>query len=264
LALAADTANTITAVNANSAATTLRNSNNQVAVADSISINDAQQSGVTFNWTSANRSSAFDFNFIPQACRTPVVVTSGASINCAIEVRPNQLVITGAFWYNSAGTITDSKSLAYSLAVDRTGWGVSSAHHAAITYAETGAATGTDTVTLTFAAGSSIYPVLFVNAVDNVVTSSPLDTSGSATGTGTALSTGNITTTAGGDLLYTLVADDCSGVTLAPGSGYSFLQGGSVACTSPGPAAAETQIAGAAGTYSGTYTAGSSIARRPL
>jgi hypothetical protein len=132
------------------------------------------------------------------------------------------LNVVAVSWGSSSVTvssITDSKGNSYTLAAGPTvysSFGVTSS----IYYAKNivAAAAGANTVTVTFSAAVP-YPDVRIAEYSGISTSSPLDVTAAATGSGTLSSSGSMTTTNANDLL--VAANAVATTTTGPGTGFT-------------------------------------------
>lgn len=89
----------------------------------------------------------------------------------------------------------------------------------------TSCAAGANTVSVACSvAGGSNFPSLTILEYSAMVTVSPEEDHNSGTGTGTALSSGNVTTTAVQDLLVAISSNVTTSVTETPGAGWTQRQ----------------------------------------
>lgn len=90
-----------------------------------------------------------------------------------------------------------------------------------------GGSSGADTVTVTLGSTGGAFRRLVINEYSGVATTSPVDGTPAGVGgivatTGTdAVTSGSITTTLGGDLIFAAVMDTTSSGTVSPGTGYT-------------------------------------------
>lgn len=113
-------------------------------------------------------------------------------------------------------TVSDSNSNTYASALqfnDTTG-----INTVAIVYAAN-IAGGANTITVSYAGGSATLR-FSIAEYSGVVTSSPVDVTGSNQGTGTALDSGSVTTTTNGDLIIGVMVN-ANGRTWTAGTGYT-------------------------------------------
>jgi glucose/arabinose dehydrogenase len=133
-------------------------------------------------------------------------VTSGSTNSLAFNSAntAGNLIVVYAIWSNAgSASVSDSRGNAYATAAPRTTWG--SNWSAQVFYAANVAA-GANTVTAAFATAVSGWAVVYIHEYSGVATASPVDVSRSATGTGSAMSSGSATTTNANDLLVGLGA----------------------------------------------------------
>ena len=117
-------------------------------------------------------------------------------------------------------TATDSAGNSYTEAIQT----YDAAHRqgSAIFYSTNITGGSSHTVTISFNSGVS-YLALGIHEYNGVANSSPLDVATGITGSGTSLSSGSVTTTANGDLIFGLAVEDAvgSGDAFTAGSGFT-------------------------------------------
>jgi glucose/arabinose dehydrogenase len=127
----------------------------------------------------------------------------GSGTNSAAFTKANtsgDTIVVYLVWSNtSAASLTDTRGNTYVAATARTTWGTS--WSAQVFYAANIAA-GANTVTASFGTPISSFAVMYLNEYSGLSKTSPVDVSKSATGTASAMSSGNVTTTNANDLLF--------------------------------------------------------------
>jgi RHS repeat-associated protein len=114
-------------------------------------------------------------------------------------------------------------------------------------YANTG---GSNSITVNMSAGTTSIGTVVIE-LSGVASSSPLDVSGSTSGTSTTASTPSLTTTAAGDLVID-AANTFNGITASPGSPWTDYAGPSQSGCSCNPVA--DRLAATTGAYSTSWT----------
>ncbi len=153
------------------------------------------------------------------------------------------LIVVTVVWSNSgAVTLADTRGNPYASAGARTAWNGSWSSQ---TFYAKNIAAGTNTVTATFATTINQWGIIYLSEYSGVDKVNPLDVQRSATGTAAAMSTGAVTTTTGGDLLYAAGASKAT--VTAAGSGWTTRS------TAFGNRT-QDRIAGAPGSYTATAT----------
>ncbi len=146
-------------------------------------------------------------------------VTSG-TVNALAFANANasgNLIVVYVVWGNTgAVSLSDARANTYTSATGRTTWGNNWSSQ--VFYAKSIAA-GTNTVTATFATTINSFALIYIHEYSGVDKVSPVDVSQSATGSGSAMSTGAVVTTNAADLLFAGAASE-KGVT-SGGSGYT-------------------------------------------
>lgn len=146
-------------------------------------------------------------------------VTSGTTNALAFNNAntAGNLIVVYVIWGNTnTVSLSDSRANTYTSAAPRTTWG--SNWNSQVFYARNVAA-GTNTVTATFATAINSFAVIYLHEYSGLDKANPVDTQRSATGTGSAVNSGPMTTTNATDLLFAPVASE-NAVT-AGGSGYT-------------------------------------------
>ena len=146
-------------------------------------------------------------------------VTSGTTNALAFNSAntAGNLIVVYAIWSNTnTVSLSDSRANSYSSAAGRTTWG--SNWSSQVFYARNVAA-GSNTVTATFATAVNSFAVIYLHEYSGVDKASPVDVTKTATGTGSAVSSGAVTTTNAADLLFAGAASEQS--VNAGGSGYT-------------------------------------------
>ncbi|MGC2462498.1 MAG: fibronectin type III domain-containing protein [Steroidobacteraceae bacterium] len=187
---------------------------------------------------------------IQQNYATPHTASTSVAVVYSSAQNAGDLNIVVVGWYPGAGvsisSVTDSKGNSYSLAVGPT---VSSGNATqSIYYAKNiaAAAAGANTATVNFS-GSVPEADIRILEYSGLNTTSPLDVAVGASGTGTALSSGSVTTSNANDLL--VGADMVLNSFAAVGTGYTAR-----IITSPNSDLVEDQAVAATGSYSATST----------
>jgi hypothetical protein len=172
----------------------------------------------------------------PQSPTSPVTV---AYTSAQVAGHMNIVAMSWADTTSTVSSVTDSQGNTYHLAI---GPGTSGGDSACIYYASNVKA-GSDTVTVTFSQAVP-YPDVRILEYAGVGT---LDKTTQASGTGTAMDSGPVTTTVVNELIFG--ANVLSGVTTAAGSGFT-----SRVISSPDGEFAEDRIVSATGSYDATGT----------
>lgn len=189
---------------------------------------------------------------------TSISATFGATVG-------NGNAVIVYVWFSNGGTttISDDKSNSYTLVDTNSVVSVRSFYLTNITNAPI-------TVTVTFGTtqtGSNTVASIMIDEFSGIATSSPLDghTINRVTfpGTGTdAVTSGSITTTTNGDLIWGAVIDELS-ITNAAAAGTGFTLGTQNAAGTNGRGATEYLIQGTAGSIAATFTQTASSGGRP-
>ncbi|MGH8231203.1 MAG: fibronectin type III domain-containing protein, partial [Steroidobacteraceae bacterium] len=195
------------------------------------------------------RPAAAAVAYVQGAAQDPTAATS-LSVTYTAAQTAGDLNVVAVGWSDATSrinSITDSKGNNYQIAVGPT----TSPGNATqvLYYAQSiaAAAAGTNTVTITFNT-SVAYPDVRVVEYSGIATSGALDVAvGASAGTGTALSSGSITTTNANDLL--VGADDIGAGFNAVGSGYTKRL-----LTVPDANLVEDRVVSATGSYSASST----------
>jgi YD repeat-containing protein len=114
-------------------------------------------------------------------------------------------------------------------------------------YANTG---GSNSITVTMSAGTTSIGTVAIE-LSGVASSSPLDVSGSTSGTSTTAGTASLTTTAAGDLVID-AANTFNGITASPGSPWTDYAGPTQSGCACNPVA--DRLAATTGAYSTSWT----------
>jgi hypothetical protein len=148
---------------------------------------------------------------------------------------------------HTVSSVTDTKGNSYSLAVGPTKNGATNTLTQSIYYAPSiaAAAAGANTVTVAFS-GTATAPDIRILEYSGLATSSPVDVTAAAGGSG-AVSSGSATTTSANDLIFG--ACTVTNVVSAVGSGFTQR-----ILTTPNGDLAEDQIVSATGSYAATAT----------
>jgi glucose/arabinose dehydrogenase/PKD repeat protein len=153
------------------------------------------------------------------------------------------LIVASVFW-NNAGTATlaDSRGNAYTSVAARRSWGSNWSEQ---TFFAKNIAAGVNTVTATFGTSISGWALVYIHEYAGLDKVNPVDGTTGAIGTANAMSSGALTTTAAGDLLF---AAGASTVTVtAAGTGWTTRSTASGNRT-------EDRLATAPGPYTATAT----------
>lgn len=147
---------------------------------------------------------------------------SSVTVTFTAAQAAGNLNVVAVGWENSTSTpssISDSKGNTYALAVGPTT--ISGLVSQSVYYAKNIAAAtaGSNTVTVTFSS-SVPYPDVRIAEYSGLNTTNPLDVTAAATGTGTTMSTGSVTTLNASDLL--VGSNMIAHTTSAAGSGYTI------------------------------------------
>lgn len=127
------------------------------------------------------------------------------------------LIVVSVLWNNTnTVTITDSRANSYAAATTRTTWNSS---WSAQTFYAKNIAAGSNTVTATFATAINSFGIVQIHEYSGIDKVNPFDGGSGAAGSGTALNSGSITTTANGDLLFG--AGGSIGAMSSLGAGYA-------------------------------------------
>jgi chitodextrinase len=202
----------------------------------------------------ASATTAAGVSFIQTNSVSPTTNQTTVSVSFSSAQLSGDLNVVAIGWSDSTShvlSVTDSSGNSYAVAASTTVFTGSRSH--VLYYAKNvaAAAANANTVTVTFDAAAP-WIDLRILEYSGLDTANPLDVSISAAGTGTALSSGSVTTTNAHDLL--VGANDVAGYTTNVGSGYTqrslSLDGGVV----------EDQVVNTAGSYSATSTQNASDA----
>jgi chitodextrinase len=191
-------------------------------------------------------ASANPITFVQQNFATPQGSQSTVTVRFPFAQQPGDLnVVVVGFWNDASvtvGTVSDSSGNVYQLAVGPTIYSGTATQ--AIYYAKNIVASGANTVTVSFNA-SALYPDIRILEYSGLDTTSPLDVTAAATGSGTLASSGAATTTVANELIF---GADLTG-THATGAGVGFT---SRMITVPDGDIAEDSIVTATGSYTAT------------
>ncbi|MCV7071961.1 PQQ-dependent sugar dehydrogenase, partial [Mycobacterium rufum] len=184
--------------------------------------------------------------FVQVAAATPQTAQASVAVTYTAAQIAGDTNVLAIGWNNATSTITsvtDSAGNAYRLASPTArGSGISQA----IYYASgiKGTAAGTNTVTVVFNTATPYVDIraLEYSGLDPV---NPFDRTASATGTGTAASSGAVTTTAANELIF--AAGMTTGAFSGPGTGFS-----SRIITTPDADIAQDRVVSATGSYGAT------------
>jgi glucose/arabinose dehydrogenase/chitodextrinase len=157
----------------------------------------------------------------PAFVQTRAVEITSGTVNNVAFTNPNtagNLIVAYVVWSNSATvTMTDTRGNTYTAAQAPTSWNGTS-WRAQVFYAKN-IAGGANTVRATFSSSINTFGILYVHEYSGLDRTNPLDVSKSAVGTGSAMSTGNATTTNANDLIFGAGAS--SSKVTAAGSGLA-------------------------------------------
>lgn len=207
-------------------------------------------------------------HLIQQCSNANYETASVATYSCTLSgVGSNHLL---AYVFATAGaysSITDSFGLSWSKNTQ------TSSQQLSIGYATTGSHSGSETVTITTSAASTLTDLFVMEYGGGAWTGAVLDANNSSTLTsgtiGTDKNTGSVTTTKTGDLLITAATCDAASMNVSGSGVYSvdsstFVREGWDATTANSTAAGCTQwadsTAGAAGNYSANWRPNAGIA----
>ncbi len=153
------------------------------------------------------------------------------------------LIVVTVVWNNTgAVTLADTRGNSYVSAGARTTWNSSWSEQ---TFYAKNVAVGANTVTATFATAITQWGIIYLSEYSGVDKVNPFDVQRSATGTAAAMSTGAVTTTTAGDVLYAAGASNAT--VTAAGSGWRTRS------TAFGNRT-QDRLAGAPGAYTATAT----------
>src|SRR6266849_2067206 len=188
-------------------------------------------------------------SFVQQNSAVPQTPQSSVSVTYAAAQVAGDTNVVAIGWSDSTSSVTsvtDTKSNGYTaVMVPTRQTGV----HSQVIYVAKNvavAAAGANIVTVTFGAAVA-YPDVRILSYRGLDTASPVEAAVGATGTGTALNSGSVTTTNANDLLFGASYVSTRGT--AAGAGFT-----SRVITSPDGDIAEDKIVAAAGTYNATAT----------
>jgi chitodextrinase len=155
------------------------------------------------------------------------------------------LIVVYVVWGNTSPiTLSDSRGNAYIAATSRVSFGSSNQWSAQVFYAKN-IASGANTITTAYGAGASPFALVYAHEYAGVDQANPVDVVSAATGTGSTMSSGAVTTTSTNDLLFGAGASD-NNVT-NPGANFT------VRSTAYGNIT-EDRTAATTGTYNATAT----------
>ena len=127
------------------------------------------------------------------------------------------LVVATVFWNNTgAVTVVDSRGNAYASVAPRRTWGSNWSEQ---TFFAKNVAAGPNTVTATFATSIAGWAIVYVHEYAGIDKLKPLDGTVGAIGSAAAMSSGSLTTTVAGDLLF--AAGASTGSVTAAGAGWT-------------------------------------------
>jgi glucose/arabinose dehydrogenase/chitodextrinase len=165
------------------------------------------------------------------------------SVAFAIANSVGNLVVATVLWNNTgAVTLADSRGNAYTSVAARRTWGSNWSEQ---TFFAKNIAAGGNSVSATFATTISGWAIVYIHEYAGIDKVNPLDGTTGTIGTAPAMSSGSLTTTVTGDLLFAAAA---SSVTVtAPGAGWTTRSTASGNRT-------EDRLAAAQGPYTATAT----------
>jgi len=175
-------------------------------------------------------------------------IASGKT-NAVSFTNPNtagNLIVVSVLW-NNTGTVTiaDSRGNAYGSAAPRRSWGSSWSEQ---TFFAKNVASGTNKVTASFATTIKGWGIVYAHEYAGVDKTNPLDATTGAIGTSSAMSSGSLTTTVSGDLLFAVGAS--TDIVTQAGTGWttrSTVSGNRTQdrlATAPGPYSASATQSG--------------------
>jgi glucose/arabinose dehydrogenase/chitodextrinase len=127
------------------------------------------------------------------------------------------LVVVYVLWNNTGSvTLSDNRGNSYAAATTRATWGT---NWSSQTFYAKGVAAGTNTVAATFATPITSFGIIYIHEYAGVDKTNSVDVTKSATGTSSAMSSGNFTTSNSSDLLF--VGSASVGVVNQAGTGYT-------------------------------------------
>jgi glucose/arabinose dehydrogenase len=146
-------------------------------------------------------------------------IKSGATNSLAFSSAntAGNLIVVYVAWSNTgAVTVSDTRGNSYASATSRTTWGTSRSSQ--VFYARN-ISGGSNTVTATFATSITSFGDIYIHEYSGLDKTSPLDVATTASGTASAMSSGQLTTTNANDLLFGTAAstNKVTGI----GSGYT-------------------------------------------
>ena len=172
-------------------------------------------------------------------------VSSGKtdSVTFAQANTAGNLIVVSVFWGNTGSvTLADTRGNSYVSTAPRRSWGSSWSEQ---TFFAGNVAGGTNTVTASFASSITGWAIVYAHEYAGIDKVKPLDVTTGAIGTAGAMSSGSLTTTFAGDLLF---AAGASSVTVTgAGSGWTTRSTASGNRT-------QDRLATAPGSYSATAT----------
>jgi hypothetical protein len=185
--------------------------------------------------------------FVQGNYATPQTPQSTVSVPFTAAQGSGDLNIVVVGWNDSTatvGTVTDSSGNVYQRAVGPTVYSGTATQSIYYTAGIVGAAANANTVTVTFTTAAA-YPDIRILEYSGIATTSPLDVTAAATGSGSTASSGAATTTNANDLIFG--ADLTVTTTTGAGSGFT-----SRIITVPDSDIAEDRIVTATGSYAAT------------
>jgi hypothetical protein len=211
---------------------------------------DAQSGTLSNGYTySSGTGGGGTIGFVQLNAATPQAATSAVLLSYGVAQTAGNLNVVAVGWNDTTSTVssvTDSRGNIYSPAgVMVTGTGL----RQAIYYAKN-IAGGSNTVTVAFNQAATFVDVRILE-YSGLDTTSPLDVTAGAAGSGTTTNSGAATTTSAKELIFG------AGMTVsafsAPGTGFTLRT-----ITNPDGDVAEDQVAAVAGSYSTAAPTGSS------
>ena len=204
---------------------------------------DAQSGTLTNGYTYTTSTGGGPITFVQVKSATPQTASASVAVTYPIAQTLGNLNIVVVGWNDTTSTvtgITDTRGNTYTLAIGpTTGTGL----RQSIYYAKNIAA-GSNTVTVNFSNAAAFVDVRILE-YGGLDTATPLDKTAGAAGSGTAASSGAVTTTAANELIFG------AGMTIAKftGAGSGFT---SRIITSPDADIAEDRTVTTTGSYSAT------------
>ncbi|MET0165172.1 MAG: PQQ-dependent sugar dehydrogenase [Vicinamibacterales bacterium] len=152
-----------------------------------------------------------------QARSREIVSGTTNSLTFANANQAGDLIAVFVIWNNTGSVaISDSRGNTFTAATPRTTWGQ---NWSAQTFYASGIASGTNTVTATFATPISGWGTLYLHEYSGLDQVSPVDVTASAIGTGASMSSGSASTSNANDLIFGAGASDSK--VNAAGTGFT-------------------------------------------